>query len=48
MAWRTDGFRVTHSDGMSVEPTPKDVSEHESSNVINVLQVALGKTVHTR
>ena len=42
------GFRVTHSDGTSVEPTPKNVSEQGSSNVINVLHVSLGETLHLK
>ena len=42
------GFHVSYSDGTTIEPTPRDGAERSSANVVNVLQVTLGETVHIK
>ena len=39
---------MSYSDGTTIEPTSRDGSERSSANVVNVLQVTLGETVHIK
>jgi len=42
------GFRVAHSDSTSIEPVSRDKSEGTSANLVNVLHVIVGETVHLK